>query len=99
MDLVEPALEEAIVAPLVERETGVDDAVAPFDAGDDLRSIRHLRHLPLAHEARHLDPRHAGDGEPVHELGPDAGGERDRLVLEAVARADVADRDAHTTPS
>ena len=33
--------------------------------------------------------------EPVDELGADVGGERLRLVLQPVARADVGDRGAH----
>ena len=44
--LVEPALEQPVVALLVQREPGVDDALAALDRGDDLLRAGHLRHAP-----------------------------------------------------
>ena len=44
--LVEPALAQPVVASLVQREPGVDDALAPLDRRDDLLGPGHLRHVP-----------------------------------------------------
>ena len=99
VDLVEPCLAQPLVASLVHRETGVDDALAPLERRDDLLGPCHLRHVLGADEADGLDARHAGSGQQVDELGAHGRLERDRLVLKPVPRPDVADRDAHTTPS
>ena len=64
------------------------------DRGDDLLRAGHLRHALRSDEADRLDPRQPGRREPADELRPNLGRERLRLVLEPVARADVAERDA-----
>jgi hypothetical protein len=79
---------------LVQHEPRILDAVASSDGGDDLLRSRHLRYAVVADEAHRLDPPQARACEPVDELGAHAGNERLRLVLQAVARADVAERDA-----
>src|SRR5439155_1147917 len=77
-------------------------AVAP---ADELLHARHLRDELRIDEAPDFDPRHAHRGEPVDELRTRVRVEVLPLVLEAVARADVADRDgvlgfvSHRTPS
>ena len=96
--LLEADVAQALVAALVDDETGVDHALDALDAGDDLLGARHLRHVLRVHEAGGLDAAEPCAGEPVDQLGADRGRERERLVLEAVPRGDVADRD-HTTPS
>ena len=99
MHLVEPAVAEPVVAALVQGEPGVDHPVAPVDRRDHLLGARHLRHVLWADEAHRLDARKAGYRETIDQLRPHVGRERDGLVLKAVTRADVADRDPHTTPS
>ena len=66
--LVEPGLAQPVVAPLVQGEARVDDALAPLDRRDDLLRAGHLRHGLRADEADGLDARHAGGGEQVDEL-------------------------------
>ena len=97
--LVEPALPEPVVAALVECEAGIDHRVAPVERRNHLLRAGHLRHVPGADEADRLDPRHTGRCETIDQIRPHVGRERDGLVLKAVPRADVADRDPHTTPS
>ena len=98
--LVEARLAEPLVTAFVEREPGVDDALASLDRGDHLLGVGHLRHARRVDEAHGLDARHAGGGEPVDELGAGRRAENLGVVLEAVARSDVADGDRrHTTPS
>jgi hypothetical protein len=97
--LVERRLAQPVVAAVVQREAGVDDAVAPLDPGHHLFGAGHLRDARRVDEADGLDPRHARRGEPVHELGARCRVQGLRVVLEPVARADVADRDRHRTPS
>src|SRR5688572_25391612 len=99
VDLVQPGGGQPVVAALVEREAGVDDAVAALEALDDLFGAGHLRHQLGVHEADRLDAAETRPGEPVHEVRAHRRLEGLRLVLEAVARPHVADRHAHSTPS
>ena len=100
MRLVEPGRGQAVVAALVEHEPGVDDARPPLERGDDLFGARHLRHAGRIHEADNLDARQPGGGEPPDELCAHRRLEHGGVVLEAVARSDVAHRHAaHMTPS
>ena len=71
------------------------------DRRDDLLGAGHLRHARRIDEADRLDPRQARGREAVDELGAHDRLERDRVVLEPVARPDVADRHrgAQITPS
>src|SRR5918996_1091856 len=97
--LVQPGGGQPVVAPLVERESGVDDAVAALESLDDLLGAGHLRHPLGVHEADRLDAAEASLREPVHELCAHRRLQGLRLVLEAVARPYVADGHAHSTPS
>ena len=100
MRLVEPRRGEAVIAPVVEHETRVHDTRPALERRHDLLRTGHLRHAGGVDEADCLDPRQPGGGQPVDELGADGRFEHDGVVLEPVARRDVADRDAaHTTPS
>src|SRR5215216_181296 len=81
---------------LVQREPSVERPLAALDAFDDLLCARHLRHALGADEARRLDARQADGGEPVDELRPGCRGQNLLLVLEAVARPYLADRDQDT---
>ena len=100
--LVQARLHEPVVAALVEDETGIDDPGASLDRRDDLFRPRHLRHPRGIDEAHGLDARQSGLGEAVDELGAHVRLEDLGIVLEAVARGDVADDDAalgHNTAS
>ena len=66
-------LAQPVVAALVHREAGVDDALAPLDRRDHLLRSGHLRHVLRADEAGRLDARQAGGREPVDELGAFSG--------------------------
>ena len=92
---VEPARREALPAALVQDEPGVLDTLAALDLTDDLLRAGHGRNAVVADEAHRLDPRQARSAEPVDELGAHGRRERVGLVLEAVARADLAERDVH----
>jgi hypothetical protein len=98
--LVEGGLAEALVPHDVEGQSGVRDAVAPFDRGDDFLGVGHLGDAGRIDEADGLDPRYARGGEAVNELCPGRGVENLRVVLEPVTGADVAYRHvAHNTRS
>ena len=87
-------------SPLVQHERGAAGALVVAEPGQHLLAAGHLRHAVAAHHAGGLHDRDAGGEQPAAELGAHARGERDRLVLEPVARRDVADPDgAHTIPS
>ena len=88
---VERRRAQPLVALLVQHEAGERRSVAPLDPADDLLGAGHLRHAVVPDEAHRLDAREPGGGEHVHELGPHARREHVRLVLEPVARPDVAD--------
>ena len=92
--LVEPRCDEPFVAALVEGKPCANDTGRGPDRLDDLFRVRHLRDTPGVDEARDLDRRHAGADELPDELGACCGVEDLRLVLQAVARADVVQRDA-----
>ena len=93
VDAVERGRREPLPAALVEHEPGQLDARARLDRGDDLLRPGHRRHRVVADEADRLDPAQPGRGEAVHELRAHRRREHDRLVLEPVARADVAEQD------
>ena len=95
VELVELGGGEALGALRVEHEARVDDALAALDRGDDLLRAGHLRDEPGMDEADRLDRGKPGGGEPVDELRAHGGLEHRLLVLEAVARPDVADCDLH----
>ena len=102
MRLVQAGLHEPVVATLVEDETGIDDPRPALDRRDDLFRPRHLRHARRIDEADGLDARQSGIGETVDELGANLRLQDLRIVLEPVARGDVADDDAalaHKTAS
>ena len=66
-----------------------------MERGHDLLRTGHLRHELRIDEARRLHSLDAGGREAIAELGAHRGLERSRLVLQPVARADVADDHAH----
>ena len=63
---------------------------------DDLLRAGHLRHALGADEADRLDHGEPRGREPVDELGPRLRRQDVPLVLQAVARPDLADRDQAT---
>ena len=87
--LVEAGRDEPLVAALVEREPGAHDSRRFSDGLDDLLGVRHLRDAPRVDEARDLDRRHTCADELPDELDACRDVEDLRLVLQAVARADV----------
>ena len=95
VDAIEAGSGEALPAAFVEDEARELDALAPLHAVDDLLGARHLRHAVGADEAHRLDAAQPGRREPVDELRPRLGRQHLGLVLEAVARSDVADDDVH----
>ena len=100
--LVQAGSHQPVVATLVEDETGIDDARPAVDRRDDLLRPRHLRHPCGIDEADCLDARQPGVGEAVDEFGANLRLEDLGIVLEPVARGDVADDDAalaHRTAS
>ena len=102
MRLVQTGFHEPVVATLVEDETRIDDARPALDRRDDLFGPGHLRHPRGVDEADCLDARQPGIGEAVDELGANLRLEDLGIVLEPVARGDVADDDAalaHKTAS
>ncbi len=88
--LLEGRLPQPLVAAFVEHEAGEDRRAVRRQRGGDLFGAFHLGHEVVADEARRLDARQAGRGEPVGELRARCGGQDVGLVLKAVARADVA---------
>ena len=100
--LVQTGFHEAVVATLVEDETGIDDARPAVDRSDDLLGPSHLRHPRRIDEADCLDARQPGVSQALDKLGANLGFEDLGIVLEPVARGDVADDDAalgHNTAS
>ena len=93
VDAVEPGGAEALEAALVQHEPGVLRTCAPLDRRHDLLRSGHLRHAVVANEAHRLDARQPSRREPVDQLGPHRGTELIGLVLKAVSRPDVAERD------
>ena len=86
---------EALVAALVQHEPR-QLGVSALRGRDDLFGACHLRHAIVAHERDGLDARHARRREARDELGAHRGRERLGLVLEPVARPDIADRHVHS---
>src|SRR5690606_616049 len=66
----------------------------PGNAGHHFRSVGQLRHPFRADEAGRLDAAQAGGREPVDQGDLVGGGHHRRLVLQAVARGDLADAHA-----
>src|SRR5206468_1786359 len=95
VDTVKAGLPQSLEALLVEDEPGVLDAVASVNRRDHLLGSGHLRDAVVSHEADRLDPRQTRSRKLVDELGAHRGRERVRLVLEPVARADVAEGHGH----
>jgi len=95
VDAVQPGGGEAFPAAFVEHQAREFHAVVPADALDHVLRAGHLRHALGADEADGLDSRHAGRCKPVDQLRPRLGREHLRLVLETVARSDVANDDVH----
>ena len=93
MHFVEVGGREPVVAPLVQRQSRVDDSGTPFDRLDDLFGAGHLGDARGVDETDRLDPGDAGRGQPVDELGADRRLEHQSIGLQAVSRRDVADRD------
>ena len=85
------AAAEALGALLVEDEARVLGPVTPLDPLDDVLGAGHLRHAVRPHEADGLHAPETRFGEPVDEVGTDGGLQNLALVLEPVARADVAE--------
>ena len=69
------------------------DVLGDVDRLEHLARVGELRDHVGAHEARDLQPPQAGAGEQLDQAHLVGGGDHLGLVLEAVARADLADAD------
>src|SRR5688572_7781997 len=90
-DLVHPGLAGTRQPMQVRYERGIPHAWPPRNPGADLRRVGHLRHPLWADECGHLDRRVTGFGKPVYERDLVGRRHERRLVLEAVAWADLDD--------
>ncbi len=82
----------AVSRPRLVRDQDADrDLGRHVDRAQDLGCVGELRDHVGPHEARDLDPAQAGAGEPSISRTLSAVGDDLRLVLEAVARPDLAD--------
>ena len=88
---VEPRCGEPLLARARSGRARRLDAVDVARSGDDLLRAGHLRHALARRRSSPPRPGEARRGEPPRELSAHAGREHRRLVLEPVARADVAD--------
>jgi hypothetical protein len=79
------------VALLVQHEPAQLGPLHALDSRDDVLRACHLRNEVVAHERDGLHARNPRAGQAADELRAHRGGEDVRLVLEPVARADVAD--------
>src|SRR5437764_3124465 len=86
--------ERILEAALVGDEDADADVVGNVRALEDLAAVGELRNDVRADEARHLQPLQPGPREHLDEPDLVVGGDDLRLVLEPVARADLADADA-----
>jgi hypothetical protein len=96
VDLLEAlAPAERVLEPLLVRDQHGDrDVAGRADGVEHLLGVRELGDHVRAHEARDLEALEAGAGELVDQPHLLVGGDRLRLVLEAVAGADLADAHA-----
>ena len=78
---------------LIPNEKGLEKALEHRDPLQDLGAVGELRDHVRAHEAGHLQPAQPGPRELVDQAHLVRGGDDLRLVLEPVARADLADPD------
>ena len=90
-------LQRLLEASLVRDEDHQRDVVRNVDEMENLDRVVELRYDVRAHEARHLDAPQPGPRERIDQ--PNLVGCRDplRLVLKAVAGADLANLDLHVT--
>jgi hypothetical protein len=95
VDLLGGGRHSALEALVVEHQGRPGDAVAARERGQDLLGPGHLRHELGVDEARGLHAREPCGGEPLAQLGPHGRREHGLVVLEPVARADVAEGDLH----
>ena len=95
VDLLEAlaGAQRVVQAALVGDQDGDRDVVGHSDPRQHLVGVGELRDDVGAHEARRLDPLHAGARERVDQAHLVVGRDDLGLVLEAVARADLADAD------
>ena len=85
---------ERVVEPaLVRDQDRYRHAVRDLRAPQDLRPVGDLRDHVGTNEARDLEAADAGPGQHLHQPHLVVGGDDLRLVLEAVAGADLADLD------
>ena len=90
--LLHARVERLLQALAVGHQAGVDHALLALDAARHVAGVGELRDPLRVDEAGDLDVREAGRGERVDHGDLVAGGDRPRLVLQAVARADLVDR-------
>src|SRR5262249_33092904 len=91
VDLLGAGGERAVQSLAVEHEGGIDGVPALRQLREDLLRAGHLRYSGGVDEACRPDAGGTGTGEPGAELGAGFRRERHLVVLEPVARADVAD--------
>ena len=95
VDTFERRRAQAVVALEIEYEARILRPASLRDPGDGLFGARHLRHAVIADERHRLDSRKSRRSEAVDQVCTYVGREDVRLVLEAVARPDVAERYVH----
>ena len=78
----------------VQDQADVGDVVALRQGPTNGFGVRHLRHAPRVHETGDLDAPDPGVDGAADEFELHLGGDRGRLVLQAVARPDLDDADA-----
>ena len=83
----------ALQAAHVRDEDRIADAGRAREAGHQRIRVGELRDRPRGDEARRLDLAQAGVGQELDEARLGRGRDRERLVLEAVARPDLVDPD------
>ena len=92
-DVPQAELERPVEPALVGHQHRQVATAVGAEPGHQLLGVGELRHPLRVHEAGRLDDRQPGGDQPAYELRLDVGGHDRLLVLQAVARADLVDRD------
>ena len=99
VDTSELRLAQPLVALHVQHQACELRPLAVLDPRGDLFGAGHLRNAVVAHERHRLDSRQSRRRKSVDEVRAHGRREHVRLVLQPVARADVAEGDLHQPPA